>query len=142
MRRSWADRSFASGTKLADKIATLEAEKEASKTEVLSSIPAPTPSKAPLGIGYFSSSSPQIQPSTPPPKTDARLRAELAEALRAQTEAKIESRKAQAEIARLQELEARNSKKTRQLEQEKVFLAQRVKDQAEELKEKAKLLEV
>lgn len=122
---------------MADRISALQAEIESlHATHKASSTPEPTPKKKS-----------KKEPPPPEPAVDedsviARLRLELAEALRSKGVSETRLRTAQEEVDRLQTRAKSNEKSIRTLESDNSTLTRKLNDRDHELREKRKLVEV
>lgn len=122
---------------MADRISALQAEIESlHATHKASSTPEPTPKKKS-----------KKEPPPPEPAVDedsvvARLRLELAEALRSKGVSETRLRTAQEEVDRLQARAKSNEKSIRTLESDNSTLTRKLNDRDHELREKRKLVEV
>lgn len=125
---------------MADRISALQAEIESlhatHNASSSSAAPSPTPKKKS-----------KKEPPPPEPAVDedsviARLRLELAEALRSKGVSETRLRTAQEEVDKLQTRTKSNEKSIRNLESDNSTLTRKLKDRDHELREKRKLLEV
>ncbi|KAJ9136876.1 hypothetical protein NKR23_g9442 [Pleurostoma richardsiae] len=124
-------------SQLADRVAALEAEKAAWQTSSPPVGPS-TPQPAPVTGPENSSSSGGGDVA---PGTLARLRLDLAEALRSRGHAQARLREAEAELHGLRARAAADARSARQLAAERTALRTKVRDRDEELRGKTKMLE-
>lgn len=129
------------GSQLQDRIAVLEAEKAALLQETTgfgaaAATTAPTPASSRRDAVAAATSSSPSDPSV------AKLRLDLAEALRAQGLLQSRVKTAEGELERLRSKTAEDAKAIRQLTSERNVLATKVRDRDEELRGKSKLVEV
>lgn len=127
-----ADSSPHPGSQLADRIAVLEAEKAALLAEQQASISSTAGSK------------PRPDKGTEPADVNegplvAKLRFDLAEALRARGQFQIRLQAADEELARLRSTTAADARTIRELTKERRALALKLRDREDELKVKTKL---
>ena len=127
-------------SQLQDRIAVLEAEKAALLQETTgfgaaAATTAPTPASSRRDAVAAATSSSPSDPSV------AKLRLDLAEALRAQGLLQSRVKTAEGELERLRSKTAEDAKAIRQLTSERNVLATKVRDRDEELRGKSKLVE-
>ena len=124
-------------SQLIDRISVLEAEKAVFQAQAEPPATGPTPTTTTKGS--------PASPSTPSPSTDdtplvARLRLELAEALRAKGQFQQRLQAADDELTRLRAKTATESKALRDLTAERRTLTMKLRDRDEELRAKNKLV--
>ncbi|KAL2262681.1 hypothetical protein VTK26DRAFT_434 [Humicola hyalothermophila] len=127
---------LAACSQLIDRISVLEAEKAVLQAQVAT----PTITPAAKSTPAPSSSSPPQPSSTDDTALVARLRLELAEALRAKGQFQQRLQAADEELARLRAKTAAESKALRELSAERRALAVKLRDREEELRAKNKLV--
>lgn len=128
-------------SQLIDRVSALEAEKAALQAQAET---AAAPSTALTSKGSPAPKSPSPVPSAPPGAEDsptiARLRLELAEALRAKGQFQHRLQAAEEELARLRTRTAADAKALRELASDKRVLTIKLRDRDEELRAKNKLV--
>ncbi|KXX78938.1 Autophagy protein 16 [Madurella mycetomatis] len=130
---------IAAYSQLLDRVSALEAEKAAlrAQSETAGTSPAPTPKGSPAP------QAPSPTPSAPSAQdapTIARLRLELAEALRAKGQFQHRLQATEEELTRLRTKAAADSKALRGLTSDKRILTVKLRDREEELRVKNKLV--
>ncbi|KAL1844410.1 hypothetical protein VTJ49DRAFT_89 [Mycothermus thermophilus] len=141
-----ADRELiAAYSQLVDRVSLLEAENASLRAQLQAGAEPTTTAKSSVSAGKKLSAA--STPSPDPPSTDddtaqliARLRVDLAEALRSQTQFQQRLQAAEDELTRLRARTSADAKALRELTAEKKLLTTKLRDREEELRVKNKLV--